>query len=447
MTASLDPGDPMPELVVRPDRPANGGEAVGRVDGQVVFVRGAVPGELVRARVVDDRRASFRRAEVVEILEPSAHRVMSPCDAARHGAGCCDLGYIDVSHARTLKAQILSDALGRIGGFDDADLAAAGVDDEVVRSLGDDGTGWRVRTRLGVDDDGRAGMHAFRGSRIVTGHRCAAPSPGLLDGLDDMTLTPGAELAVVADMHGRRHVTELGPVTPPARRGRGRRGDRTATQSARRRRESVRAQRVVDGDVTAAHRVGDRVWQIPVPAFWQAHRAAPGVYADTVVDMVAAAGVHPRSDAAVAWDLYGGAGIFAAALLDRAIEGNAVGAVHVVESDPVALTSAEQTFAGDERVALHRGEVAATSAALPSPDVVVLDPPRTGAGAAVIGAVTDADPDVIVHVGCDVGRFARDLALFAEQGYRPRDIRAFDAFPLTHHVEAIACLVPAHRRM
>ncbi|RPA20039.1 class I SAM-dependent RNA methyltransferase [Gordonia sp. OPL2] len=434
-------------MVVRPDRPANGGEAVGRIDGQVVFVRGAVPGELIRAQVVDDRRASFRRAEVIEILEPSPHRVVSPCDAARHGAGCCDLGYIEVSHARTLKAQIVSDALSRIGRFDDADLTAAGVDDVVVRSLGDDGTGWRVRTRLGVDDDGRAGMHAFHGSRIVTGHRCAAPTPGLVDGLDDLALTPGAELAIVADMHGRRHVTELAPVAPPARRARGRRGDRTATQSARRRRESDRAQRVVEGDTTAAHRVGDRVWQIPVTAFWQAHRAAPGVYADTIVGMIAAAGVRPRAGAAVAWDLYGGAGIFAAALLDQEIGGAAPAGVHVVESDPLALASAAETFADDDRVTLHRGEVATTSAALPSPDVVVLDPPRTGAGAAVIDAVTDADPGVIVHVGCDVGRFARDLALFAEQGYRPRDIRAFDAFPLTHHVEAIACLVPAHRGM
>ena len=77
------------------------------------------------------------------------------------------------------------------------------------------------------------------------------------------------------------------------------------------------------------------------------------------------------------------------------------------------------------------------------PDVVVLDPPRTGAGERVIGAIADARPGIVVHVGCDAARFARDLGYFAARGYRVVDIRGFDAFPLTHHVEAVACLIPA----
>ena len=109
------------------------------------------------------------------------------------------------------------------------------------------------------------------------------------------------------------------------------------------------------------------------------------------------------------------------------------------------LAAAEATFVEDA-VEVHRGEVSDVATQLPTPDVVILDPPRTGAGASVIGVVANADPGVIVHVGCDIGRFARDLALFGEHGYQVQEIRAFDAFPLTHHVEAIAALVPAHRR-
>ncbi|AZG44200.1 class I SAM-dependent RNA methyltransferase [Gordonia insulae] len=431
------------ELIIRTDRPANGGEAVGRVDGRVVFVRGAVPGELVRVRITDDRQKSFARAEMIEIVEASPHRIESRCDAARHGAGCCDLGFIEVGHSRDLKGQILVDALGRIGRFGPADLDAAGVGSGVVADLGDDGTHWRVRTRLGVDADGRAGMHAFHGSAIVTGHRCAAPESGMLDDLDALTVAPGADLIVVADRDGRRHITELAAPKQPARRHRG--GARGRTQSARRRRDAPRGRRVVEGDAIATHRVGDRVWRIPVAGFWQAHGAAPTVYARTVVELLGAAGLPGRTGDTVAWDLYGGAGVLGAALLDGAAAAGLgeFTAVHVVETDADAVAVATEAFAGDDRLTVHHGEVAALVGGLPAPDVVVLDPPRTGAGPAVIDAVADADPSAIVHVGCDVGRFARDLALFAEHGYRPREIRAFDAFPLTHHVEAIACLVPA----
>ncbi|MEE4022879.1 TRAM domain-containing protein [Gordonia sp. PKS22-38] len=433
------------EVVLRPDRPANGGEAVGRVDGRVVFVRGAIPGELVRARIVDDRQSRFARADAVEIVEPSRHRVASPCDAARHGAGCCDLGFIDPAHARELKAEILRDALTRIGGFAGGELDDLGVDPGVVTGLGDDGTHWRVRTRLGIDADGRAGMHAAHGSGIVAGHQCVAPETGMLDGLDDLALTPGGDLVVMSDVDGRRHITELSP-PKPVRAG-SRRAARGRAQAARRRREQPRAERVLEGEATAAHRVGERTWQIPVAGFWQAHRAAPTEYARAVVEMIAASGSSPGG---VAWDLYGGAGVFAAALLDATPDPGAGGGrpevVHVVESDTSALAAAADTLA-DDPVELHRGEVAAAAARLPSPDVVVLDPPRTGAGATVIDAVADADPGVIVHVGCDIGRFARDLSMFVDRGYRVREIRAFDAFPLTHHVEAIACLVPARRGM
>ncbi|MFW0797393.1 TRAM domain-containing protein [Gordonia sp. CPCC 205515] len=422
----------MTTIEVRPDRPANGGAAVGRVDGRVVFVDGAIPGELVRAQVTDERQQSFWKAEVVEILEPSPHRIDPACPAARHGAGCCDLGFVDLAHARTLKAQVLSDALTRIGGLDAADVPVAPLGD----GAGADGTRWRVRTRLGVDGSGRVGMRHRHGSAIVAGFDCAAPESGMLDRLDDLGPTPGADLAVVADADGRRHVTELAP----PRRGSGR-GSRARAQSARRRRDAPRAERVLDGDAVAVHRVGERTWRIPVTGFWQAHRAAPATYSRAVVDLLAAA--EPTAGGLVAWDLYGGAGVFAAALLDDPAA--SVAAVHVVESDAAALAAAAETFDGDDRVTLHRGEVAAAVRDLPTPDVVVLDPPRTGAGATVIEAIADADPPTIIHVGCDVGRFARDLALFAEHGYHPREIRGFDAFPATHHVEAIAALVPVRR--
>ncbi|MEO9328633.1 class I SAM-dependent RNA methyltransferase [Gordonia aurantiaca] len=422
-------------IEVAVDRPANGGEAVGRADGRVLFVRGAIPGERVVAEITDDRHDSYWRADAVEILDPSPHRVPTPCPAAAAGAGCCDLGHIDPDHGRRLKRDVLLDVLARVGHLDDAAIAHTEVAGRgVVRLPGPD-TGWRIRTRLAVDGRGRAGQHAFRGSKVV-GEVCVQPAPGMIDDFDDRRFTPHAELAVVLDADGGRHITELAPVTEV------RRGDpRRRAQKNRQRRAARRAHTVVEGESTAVQRVGAREWHIPVGGFWQAHRAAPAAYAHTVVEFARA---QLPSSPRVAWDLYGGAGVFAAALLDA--EGfDGLQQVHVVDSDAGALQAADRTFADDgDRVTTHRGEVAARLADLGErPDVVVLDPPRTGAGERVVTAIAAAEPAVVVHVGCDAARFARDLGLFVRAGYRIVDIRGVDAFPLTHHVEAVACLVRA----
>ncbi|MBD0020877.1 TRAM domain-containing protein [Gordonia pseudamarae] len=409
-------------------RMANGGDAVGHVDGRVVFVRGALPGERVRVRIEDRSNDRFWRAVVTDVLDPAPDRVPPACEAAAHGAGCCDLSFVEPAAARRLKTGVTADVLRRIGPLTDDGLAAAGLFDEGVRALGPDGEGWRIRTRLFVDDQGRAGVHAWHASTVIVGHHCSAPLAGLVAGLDVERFTPGAEIVAVAGADGR-HLAEIAPPEPV----RGDRGDRRHVQRTRRSRAAARSTRMLEGAETVPHTVGDRTWDIGVNGFWQAHRAAPATYAATVVAMMENVDVDPAGT--VAWDLYGGAGIYAGALLD-----NAAAQVHVVDSDAGAISAASTTFAGEARLRAHRGEVAETAVGLPSPDIVVLDPPRTGAGRAVIDMIAAADPRVVVHVGCDVGRFARDLAFLAERGYRVRALRAFDAFPGTHHVETIACL-------
>lgn len=423
-------------MELRPDRLANGGESVARAaDGRVVFVRGAIPGETVVAQVTDTRRDAFWRAETVEVIAPAASRVESICPAAARGAGCCDLAFIEPSAARGLKAASLGDVLVRVGGLS-ADVVDGWMGGEGLRSLGAPATGWRIRTRLAVDADGRAGLRHRHGSALVTDSVCVQPLPGLVDDLGDRRFTPGAELVAVADRSGGRHLAELAPVHAPVQRGRKGTDRRRDAQRRRRSRDAPRSLRVLDGTELAQHQVGERVWSIPVTGFWQAHRDAPEVYAQTVADFVLGSACP---DPTVCWDLYGGAGIFAGALADH----TGATAVHLVDSDTAALAAAAGVFADDPRLHTHQGEVADIVPGLPAPDVVVLDPPRTGAGARVIDRITAADPTVVIHVGCDAARFARDLALFAERGYAITDLRAFDAFPLTHHVEAIACLTRA----
>ncbi|GED97840.1 class I SAM-dependent RNA methyltransferase [Gordonia crocea] len=415
-------------LRCRVDALAHGGAGVARVDGRVVFVSGALPGETVLAEVTDDSREAFWRARAVEIEEPSPDRTPVSCPSAAAGAGCCDLAFGTAAVIRSAKATVLTDALNRIGRIEPpADLAVEALPG------GESGHGWRIRARLGVADDGSAvGFRQVHGSAVVA-QRCAALTVELADavaGLDPSSLRPGAEVWAVHDDAGRIHLAEAAGAVPP----RPTRGPARVTTQRRRAKRTAPAgpPRPVLGEATVSYRVGNRRWELPVDAFWQAHRGAAGVYADTAAGWLA-----PWAPDGVVWDLYGGAGVFAGAAADGGAR-----QIHLVDTAPAALAAAQTVF-GD-RVRSHRAAVSpAAVAGLPDPDVVVLDPPRSGAGNAVMDAVAAAGPAAVVHVGCDPAAFARDIGRLVGTGYRLTALRAFDAFPLTHHVEAMALLVRA----
>jgi len=154
------------EVELEPQRIAHGGIAVARLDGRVVFVSDAIPGERVVARVTDDRKKAFWRADTVSVLEPSPHRrphVWAEAALERdpdERAGGAEFGHIAVPHQRELKAQVLADALQRFGGIERA------VEVEGLPGA-EDGTRWRTRVRLHVDDDGVVGPYAARSHRVI----------------------------------------------------------------------------------------------------------------------------------------------------------------------------------------------------------------------------------------------------------------------------------------
>uniref|UniRef100_UPI0035A23287 class I SAM-dependent RNA methyltransferase n=2 Tax=Nocardia mexicana TaxID=279262 RepID=UPI0035A23287 len=211
-------------------------------------------------------------------------------------------------------------------------------------------------------------------------------------------------------------------------------GDRRATAARRAAAHAARQERVVEGSGRAVQYVGGRRWEVSASGFWQPHRGAAECYSDVIAEWAEA------STGALAWDLYCGAGVFAARLAEQV---GATGSVLGVESARSAVTDGvtalrdlpwvELTAQRVERWLGHRTGSAA-------PQVVVLDPPRAGAGKAVIAAMTASAPDRIVHIGCDPAAFARDIGLYRTAGYHPTRLRAFDAFPATHHVECLALL-------
>ena len=403
MILNQQPAAACAELTLDTGAPANGGSCVAHHDGRVVFVRYALPGERVRARVTADR-GSYWHAEVIEVIESSADRTASLCPIAGvDGAGCCDLAFAAPEAARVLKAQVVANQLERLGGHH---WTAPETGAEPLSDAGP--TGWRTRVRLDVGPDRRPGFHRYHSDELVTDLRCGQLPAGMLDGLAETDWPPEAQLHVAVDDHGRRHVV------CSVRKGR-----RTATT-------------VAEGDYHAVQRVGRRSWRVPVTAFWQAHRDAARVYSSLVLDWA-----QPGAGM-TAWDLYGGAGVFAAVLADAVGES---GRVLTIDTSRAATRAARDALLDLPQVdvitdSVRRALVGQRAGA----DVAVLDPPRAGAGREIVDLLAAAGVGRVVHIGCEAASFARDIGLYLGHGYAVEKIKVFDAFPLTHHTESVALL-------
>lgn len=364
---------------------AHGGVCVAHApDGRVVFVRHALPGEQVRVDVTETRR-SYLRADAIEVIAPSPDRVTPPCPWSGPGrCGGCDWQHVTIDAQRRLKATVIAEQLRRLAKLDR---------DVTVEPMpgAPDGLHWRTRMRFAVSETGRAGLHRARSHIVEPIDDCliAVKSTRVPD-LVARDWPAGADVCVDVTSTGQRAVA-IG--TPD--------------------------------DLVTEH-AGGRDWLVPVGGFWQVHVGAADTLTDAVLDY---AGPH-ADDGCL--DLYSGVGLFAGALATRTV------AVTAVESDARACAAARQNLAGqDVTVVRDRVDRFLRRSEAPA-DVVVLDPPRKGAGREVVEHIAERDPRVVVYVACDPAALARDLATFADHGYRLAELRAFDMFPMTAHVECVA---------
>lgn len=413
---------------------AHGGHCVARYDGRVVFVRLALPGERALVRITQARPGSFCRGEALEIRTADPHRVDAPC--AHFGPGGC--GGCDFQHAapalqRELKAAVVAEQLRRLAGLD---LPVE------VEALPGGEFGWRSRVRWALDAEGRIGPRAVRSHRVMPISQrqpCLIATPEITAAADVLDVPPWVRRAAPRPARASRG----GPDRRP-----GRRPAPTLPE--------VTLARAADGAVTPTwpgpgapespvvteHAAG-RDFDVAADGFWQPHLAAADMLASAVAD--ALTGIDPSGRAAwagrVAWDLYGGVGLFAAVLADAV---GPAGTVVCVESDGRAAALAVDNLAGCPGASVVVGDVRDVLPDLdPDVAVVVLDPPRSGAGPAVCADLAARAPAVIVYVACDPAALARDTAALLAGGYRLDTLRAFDTFPQTHHVECVARFVPA----
>lgn len=387
---------------------AHGGHCVARHEGRVIFVRHALPGEQITVEVTEDRHAGYCRADAVEIHIAADGRVPTPCPVAGPGrCGGCDWQHADHDTQRALKAVVLREQLTRLGGLDESELPA----DLRVEEIPGGPLRWRSRAGFAVDRRGRIGMHPHRSHRVLPIVDCPITSLPVLEARVLKRRWPGAGgVDVAADSYGRTSVRQLD------RRGRVR-----SSGGAKKLREQA----------------AGRSWQVSSGGFWQVHPGAADVLVEAVRE---AAQVRPEERVL---DLYAGVGLFGGVLAEDV---GPDGSVLCVESSSDAVADAQINLLSTDWASARVGHVDAdlirAEVARARPDVIVLDPPRAGAGRAVCQSMAESGAR-LVYVACDPAALARDVATLREAGYRLAGLRAFDLFPMTHHMEAVALLLPS----
>ncbi|WP_033318824.1 class I SAM-dependent RNA methyltransferase [Streptomyces yerevanensis] len=417
---------------------AHGGHCVARTaEGQVLFVRHALPGERVVARVTEGEEDSrFLRADAVTILDASKDRVEAPCPYAGPGrCGGCDWQHAKPGAQRRLKGEVIAEQLKRLAGLTPEEV---GWDGTVMPAEGDklppgEVPAWRTRVQYAVDDVGHAGLRRHRSHEVEPIEHCMIAAQGVSELGIERREWPGMESieAIAATGSQDRQVI----LTP-------RPGARLPIVELDRPVSVMRVEEK-DGGVHRVHgrpfvreRADDRTYRVGSGGFWQVHPKS----ADTLVKAVMQ-GLLPRKGE-MALDLYCGVGLFAGALADRLGD---KGAVLGIESAKRAVEDARHNLAAFDRVRIEQGKVESVlpRTGITEVDLIVLDPPRAGAGKKTVQHLTRLGARRIAYVACDPAALARDLGYFREGGYRVRTLRAFDLFPMTHHVECVAILEPA----
>ncbi|KJK49022.1 class I SAM-dependent RNA methyltransferase [Streptomyces sp. NRRL F-4428] len=419
---------------------AHGGHCIARTsEGRVLFVRHTLPGERVVAKVTEgDADSRFLRADAITVLEASKDRVEVPCPYAGPGkCGGCDWQHAKPGAQRRLKGEVVAEQLKRLAGLT---AEEAGWDGTVMPAEGDKLPAgqvpqWRTRVQYAVDEDGTVGLRRHRSHEIEPIDHCMIAAPGVSElGIEKQDWPQMATVEAIAASGSQDRQVVLTP----------RPGGRLPLVELDRPVSVLRVEEK-DGGVHRVHgrpfvreRADGRTYRVGMGGFWQVHPQA----ADTLIKAVMQ-GLMPRKGE-MALDLYCGVGIFAGALAERLGE---TGAVLGIESTKRAVEDARHNLADFPRVRIEQGKVETVlpKTGITECDLVVLDPPRAGAGKQTVRHVASLSARRIAYVACDPAALARDLAYFAEAGYKPRTLRVFDLFPMTHHVECVAILEPAEK--
>ena len=369
---------------------AHGGHSIARHKGQVIFVRYGITGEEAVVEITSTS-SKLARGDAIEILRASEDRVVPPCKyAVPGGCGGCDFQHIEISAQLELKRSVIREQFSRLGRIE--------IDLDVLPVEPTNGLHWRTRMDFAITKNGKPGLYSARSKEVTEIDKCLIAVEAINDPTMFARNWKGEDrLEVAVSSSGEKNVSRGG--------------------------------RSISGPTQLHAVVGEHTYQISPTSFWQSHSAAPQPLTKLVMDLMA---LRPGDQVC---DLYGGVGLFTAPMAEDVGD---IGKVHLIESSHRATQDALKIFEKMKNVVVHSGRVEQKLPLINRVDVILLDPPRTGAGEMVIKQMLAKKPRTIVYVSCDPASMARDARALEEGGYHLNHIVGFDLFPMTQHVECVA---------
>jgi tRNA/tmRNA/rRNA uracil-C5-methylase (TrmA/RlmC/RlmD family) len=311
------------------------------------------------------------------------------------GCGGCDFQHISLPRQRALKSEVIAEQFSRIA---KRDLTVEV--EEVGAPLG-----YRTRFNAVTTNNGDLGFKQARSNKVIPVSDCRILQPEIkYQELSSRKWKGNLRVEVSLSSTGERTIAT------------GYASDESAVRTS-------------EGPDIAQYVVDEFRLEVAQRSFWQSHKLAPSVLTKVVNEF---ADLKPGDQVL---DLYGGVGLFTSQFLGLIGE---TGSVDIVEGSKAATADALRNFAANSNVKVHTGDVAKLLPRFSRADVIVLDPPREGAGREVVAAMAALAPRSIIYVACDPAALARDTTYLSAAGFEIGKIRAFDLFPMTHHIETVA---------
>ncbi len=395
------------------DNAAYGGDTIGRLpDGRVAFVPFGIPGETVRIRILRDKK-KFAQAELIEVLEPSPHRVAPRC---QHFGICggCHYQHIAYEHQLAIKRKILEDQLQRIGGIENP---------RIEKTIPSPATyNYRNQIQFHIGKNKKPGFMRANTNEIIEISECHLPQEPLNDlwplleiepesGVSTITLRLGVEDDVLvilssADLLDAEFNIDSLPVS-------------VAHVSP------GNVQTLAGNDYTIMQ-VRGRNFLVSAESFFQINTLIVERMVDLIED-------HIPEGARVALELYSGVGLFSAFIAKH------VEQLIAVESSESAGEDFVANLDDYDNVELYQGRVEEILPILEVlPDIIIADPPRTGLDKEVLKQIISLAPEAILYISCDPATLARDSKILIDGGYSSRYFIPFDFFSQTYHIETLS---------
>jgi len=420
-----------PPLLVRIEKPIYGGAFLARVEGKAIFTPLTLPGEQARVRTIDDH-TGWANAELEELVAASPERVVPACP---HFGPCGGCHYQQAGYEAQLaiKQAVLRETFERAGIAPPAEIAVVA------------GHPWayRNRIRLALDSAGNIGYRGRRSHAVIPIRECPIAAPLLIQAAfaaasyfrrfpfaqrpselslfcdaAESTLLVTAILANPAKPQVEDFARALAPLVPALA------GVEFTSEGLAGRQPHTAAHW---GSTSLIYRAGGIDYRVDHGAFFQVNRRL----VDSLVNCVMASHRGP-----LAWDLFAGVGLFARQLASRFQQ------VIAVESAPAALPALRANLAGTAATAVQATtlDFLLQNRASPRPDLIVVDPPRTGLGGEVSALLAEVSAQALVYVSCDPATLARDLGVLLASGYAVESLTLADLFPQTFHIESVVQL-------